>query len=171
MTEPLFRETDPTEIQGNPFQMIDKQWFLLTAGNLQNFNTMTASWGTMGILWNKPVVFCFVRPQRYTYKFMESADQFTLCFLGRGNRSILNYCGKFSGRDVDKIKSTGLIPRETPGGSIYFEQAELVFECKKLYFSDLDPTHFLDPSIFGNYPLNDFHRFYIGEIVKCLQKV
>lgn len=171
MTEPIFNEIRPTEIQGNTFQQIDKQWFLLTAGNKQNFNTMTASWGTFGILWNKPVVFCFVRPHRFTYNFMETSDQFTLSFLGEEHRKTLNFCGTYSGRDVDKVESTGLIPIETQEGAIYFEQAELVLVCHKLYFSDLDPSHFLDPSILRNYPTHDFHRLYIGEIRKCLQKI
>jgi len=165
-----FKIIDPTEIHGNTFQMIDKQWFLLTAGNLQKFNTMTASWGTMGILWNKPVFFCFVRPQRYTYQFMESSSHYTISFLGETQRPALKFCGKFSGKDVDKIGSTGLIPKETQNGAIYFEQADLVLECRKLYFSDLDPSHFLDPLILKNYPINDFHRLYIGEIVKCMLK-
>jgi flavin reductase (DIM6/NTAB) family NADH-FMN oxidoreductase RutF len=170
MNETLFEEIKPTEIQGNTFQMIDKQWFLLTAGNLKNFNTMTASWGGLGILWNKPVVFCFVRPQRFTYQFMETSKQFTMSFLGAEHRSKLNYCGKYSGRNVNKIVSTGLISKETPGGSIYFEQADLVLECVKIYVSDLDPSHFLDPSILNNYPKKDYHRLFIGEIISCLQK-
>jgi flavin reductase (DIM6/NTAB) family NADH-FMN oxidoreductase RutF len=165
-----FKIIDPCEIQGNTFQMIDKQWFLLTAGNLHKFNTMTASWGSFGILWNKPVVFCFVRPQRYTFQFMEASQSFTMCFLGEEYRDALKFCGKFSGKDLDKIASTGLIPKETASGSVYFEQANLVLECRKLYFSDLDPTHFLDPQILKNYPINDFHRLYIGEIVSCMSK-
>jgi flavin reductase (DIM6/NTAB) family NADH-FMN oxidoreductase RutF len=170
MTDASFKEINPYEISGNTFQMIDKQWFLITAGNIRKFNTMTASWGTFGILWNKPVVFCFVRPHRYTYQFMEGSDLFTMCFLEKNYRSVLNFCGKNSGRDVDKIAHTGLKPRETPGGSVYFEQAELVLECRKLYFSDLDPSHLLDPAILKNYPANDFHRFYIGEIISCFKQ-
>lgn len=171
MTESKFKEVKPAEIQGNPFHMIDKQWFLITAGNLKSFNTMTASWGGMGILWNKPVAFCFVRPQRYTYQFMEKSDTFTMSFLGKEHRDKLNFCGKYSGRDVDKIQKTGLLPVETKEGLVYFEQADLVMECRKIYFSDLDPSHFLDPSIQKNYPINDYHRLYIGEIQKCLVKI
>lgn len=170
MTEPLFKEINPAEISGNTFQMIDKQWFLITAGTIRKCNTMTASWGAFGILWNKPVVFCFVRPHRFTYQFMESSEMFTLSFLDSKYRSKLNFCGKHSGRDIDKIAHTGLTPIETPLGSIYFEQAELVMECRKLYFSDLDPSHFLDQAILKNYPINDFHRLYIGEIINCLKK-
>ncbi len=168
MTESAFIEINHTEIQGNPFKMIDQEWFLLTAGTLQEFNTMTASWGGLGILWNKPVVFAFVRPQRFTYGFMESGDLFTLSFLDEIHRDKLNFCGKYSGRDVNKIVSTGLEPTETSDGSVYFKQARLVFQCRKIYFDDIDPSNFLIPAIQKNYPKHDYHRMYIGEIVKCL---
>ena len=83
MTYQDLRKIEPQDISQNPFKLIDDDWFLLSAGNPQSFNTMTASWGGMGILWNKPVVFCFVRPQRYTYKFMESNEFFTMSFFDR----------------------------------------------------------------------------------------
>jgi len=128
---------------------------------------MTASWGGMGILWNKPVVFCFVRPQRYTYKFMESNDLFTMSFFEEQYREALNLCGKVSGRQVDKMKATGLKAVDSPNGSVFYEQAKLMLECKKLYYSDIDPTHFLHEKISANYPKKDYHRMYIGEIVSC----
>ncbi|NVO18359.1 MAG: flavin reductase [Bacteroidetes bacterium] len=168
--EKLFKEVDPVEINENVFHLINDTWFLLTAGTLTNFNTMTASWGSLGILWNKPVAFAFVRPQRHTYGFMEQAERFTLSFLSEEYRPALKYCGKYSGRDVDKILNTGLIPLGTKNGSVTFEQSSLVLECRKLYFSDLDASHFLDPKIIKNYPLNDFHRMYIGGIEHCLVK-
>ena len=167
MTYNDFRKIKPQDINQNPFTLIDDDWFLLTSGGLQSFNTMTASWGGMGILWNKPVVFCFVRPQRYTYKFMESNNLFTMSFFDETHRDALNLCGKVSGRQTDKIKATGLKPIDSPGGSVFFEQAKLMFECKKLYFSDIDPEHFLIDGISSNYPKKDFHRMYVGEIVSC----
>jgi flavin reductase (DIM6/NTAB) family NADH-FMN oxidoreductase RutF len=167
MTYNDFSKIKPQDINQNPFTLIDDDWFLLTAGGLQSFNTMTASWGGMGILWNKPVVFCFVRPQRYTYKFMESNNLFTMSFFDETHRDALNLCGKVSGRQTDKIKATGLKPIESPAGAVFFEQAKLMFECKKLYFSDIDPDHFLLESINANYPKKDFHRMYIGEITSC----
>ena len=161
------QKISPTEINQNPFTLIDDDWFLLTAGNLASFNTMTASWGGMGILWNKPVVFCFVRPQRYTYKFMESNSLFTMSFFDDSQRDALSLCGKVSGRQTDKMKATGLRPFPSPGGSIFYEQAKLMFECRKLYFSDITPEHFMIESISKNYPKKDYHRMYIGEIISC----
>lgn len=167
MTFKDLNKIEPQDITQNPFTLIDDDWFLLSAGNLTAFNTMTASWGGMGILWNKPVVFCFVRPQRYTYKFMELNEFFTMSFFDEIHRDALNYCGKVSGKDNDKMKVTGLKPFESPAGSIFYEQAKLMLECRKLYFSDIVPEHFLSESINKNYPKKDYHRMYIGEITTC----
>jgi flavin reductase (DIM6/NTAB) family NADH-FMN oxidoreductase RutF len=102
----------------NFFNLIDKDWMLITAGVTGNFNTMTASWGATGILWNKPIAICFIRPHRYTFQFAEKYDFFTLSFFGSAHREILNYCGSKSGRDTDKIAHTGLVPIETRKGNI-----------------------------------------------------
>jgi flavin reductase (DIM6/NTAB) family NADH-FMN oxidoreductase RutF len=162
-----FQKIKPEDINENPFTLIDNDWFLLSAGSPGSFNTMTASWGGVGILWNKPVVFCFVRPQRYTYKFMESNELFTMSFFDESHRNALNLCGKVSGRDTDKMKATGLVPIPSPGNSIFYEQAKLMLECRKLYFSDINPENFLVEKINSNYPKRDYHRMYIGEIISC----
>ena len=165
MTYKELKRISPNEISQNPFELIDDDWFLLSAGDMNSFNTMTASWGGMGILWNKPVVFCFVRPQRYTYKFMESNKLFTMSFFDERFRDALNLCGKISGRQTDKMKATGLKPFESPEGSVFYEQAKLMLECRKLYFSDITPENFLVEGIDANYPKKDYHRMYIGEII------
>jgi flavin reductase (DIM6/NTAB) family NADH-FMN oxidoreductase RutF len=165
MTYKELKRISPNEISQNPFELIDDDWFLLSAGDMNSFNTMTASWGGMGILWNKPVVFCFVRPQRYTYKLMESNKLFTMSFFDERFRDALNLCGKISGRQTDKMKATGLKPFESPEGSVFYEQAKLMLECRKLYFSDITPENFLVEGIDANYPKKDYHRMYIGEII------
>jgi flavin reductase (DIM6/NTAB) family NADH-FMN oxidoreductase RutF len=171
MTYNDLQKIKPEEITQNPFKLIDDDWFLLTAGETGAFNTMTASWGGVGILWNKPVVFCFVRPQRYTYKFMESNQFFTMSFFEEEYRDALNLCGKTSGRKTDKIKATGLKPFESPNGSIFFEQSHLMIECSKLYFSDITPDNFISGGIEANYPRKDYHRMYIGEIISCFNNL
>jgi flavin reductase (DIM6/NTAB) family NADH-FMN oxidoreductase RutF len=163
-----FKEISVYDITDNPFKLIADDWMLITAGNLQKFNTMTASWGTLGELWNKKVAFCFVRPTRYTYEFMENADTFTLTFLDEKYREALDYCGSHSGRQVDKIAKTGLTPVEWDGKAVYFQQARLVLICKKIYAQEIDPKLFLDPAIDDNYPKKDYHRMYVGEIIRCL---
>jgi len=171
MNDQIFRKTDPFSLPENAFNLIGKKWFLLSAGSPSGFNVMTASWGGMGVLWNKPVVFVFVRPTRHTFGFMEQSGIFTLSFLDEQYRKILNYCGSKSGRDVDKIARTGLVPIPSERGSIYYEQASLVMECRKLYSEDIHPQKFIDPAIEKNYPLKDYHRMYVGEIINCLEKI
>lgn len=166
-----FRKIKPKEITRNPFLLIGSDWFLLSAGNTENFNTMTASWGGMGVLWNKNVVFCFVRPPRFTYQFMEQNEFFTMCFFDEKYKEALNLCGSVSGRDIDKMKETGLSPIVSPNGSVFYSQAKLMFECRKIYFSDIDPQHFLLQTIDANYPKKDYHRMYFGEIVSCYENI
>ncbi len=166
----VFSEID-IELTDVVFNRIGKQLMLITAGNKESFNTMTASWGSMGVLWFKPVVTIFIRPVRHTFDFANSNDFFTLCFFDEEHRNMLNYCGKNSGKEKDKIKETGLIPIETERGNIYYEQASLIIECKKLYSDDIKSLNFMDSDIPNKiYPTKDFHRFYIGEVISCLTK-
>jgi flavin reductase (DIM6/NTAB) family NADH-FMN oxidoreductase RutF len=117
-------------------------------------------------MWSKPFALVAVRPTRHTWHFCEKADSFTLCAFTETHRSKLSYCGSHSGRDGDKVKAAGLTPiRSRIVRSPGFDEAELVVECRKMYFADLDPSHFLDPSIESSYPKKDYHRLYLGEIV------
>jgi len=162
-----FKSIKPTDIAENAFKLIGKDWMLITAGNGESFNTMTASWGGLGVIWNKNVCFCFVRPQRYTYEFLERESSFTLSFFDEKYRNALNICGSKSGRDCDKVAEAGLTPMVCSSGSVSFREARLVIECRKIYFQDIDPKNFLDDLIAGNYPKADYHRMYIGEITAC----
>lgn len=150
-------------IDENIFKLIGEDWMLITSGNKDSFNTMTASWGGMGILWNRPVSYIFVRPTRYTYEFIEKDNGYTLSFFNGRYRKALTLCGSTSGRDTDKVAEAGLTPEETESGAISFKEARLVLECRKLYFQDIDPAHLIDSSIEKMYN-NDYHRMYIGEI-------
>lgn len=167
MAEPL-RTVDPRLVADNPFKLMADDWMLVTAGSLQSFNTMTASWGALGELWHKKVCFCFVRPTRHTFEFMERHDMFTLSFFDEKYRAALDFCGKVSGRNTDKAKQAGLTPTLCEQGAVYFEEARLVFVCRKVYADRLDPSRFLAPEIDRNYPNRDYHQMYIGEILNCL---
>ncbi|MFH1687220.1 MAG: flavin reductase [bacterium] len=162
------REISADQLTDSAFKLIGTDWMLVTAGAIESFNSMTASWGGLGVLWNRKVAWCVIRPQRYTYQFTEKSDTFTLTFFEERYRNILKYCGTKSGRDVDKIKHTGLTPLVTCDGSVYFEQARLVLECRKIYVHDLDPANFLDTRIHDEYPDKDYHRLYMGEVIRCL---
>jgi flavin reductase (DIM6/NTAB) family NADH-FMN oxidoreductase RutF len=163
-----FIEIDPETITDNPFRLFDKDWTLITAGianSNRTYNTMTASWGGLGILWHKKTAICFVRPTRYTYEFMEKNKRFTLSFFEETYRKALNICGTKSGRSVDKVAQAGLTAFEIQPGAVAFKEARLVLVCDKLYTQDLDPERFLDHSIETHYPEKDYHRMYIGEII------
>ena len=161
---------DIKQLQGNAVSMFDDKWCLITAGNKDSYNTMTASWGAMGELWNKDVCFIFIRPQRYTLEFTEREEYFTLSFFGDEYKKALTFCGRNSGRDCDKAKETGLTPVEIDG-SMSFEESETVIVCKKLFYQDIDPEGFVDKAIDGVcYPEKDYHRMYVGEVVGCYKK-
>ena len=158
-----FNMIDIHTIDLNAVDLIGRQWMLITAGSLEKYNTMTASWGGMGELWNKPVVFIFIRPQRLTYEFVEHNDFFTCCFFDKSYRKTLNFCGENSGRDVDKAAETGLYPLSSDHGVI-FKQAKMYIECRKIYTEAIKPENFLSNTIHKHYPLQDYHQMYIGEI-------
>jgi flavin reductase (DIM6/NTAB) family NADH-FMN oxidoreductase RutF len=164
----MFTEVSYKKVNENAFDLIGNRWMLITAGNKESFNCMTAAWGGFGYLWYKPVTFIYIRPQRYTRQFVEKHDHYTLSFFDPAYRNALNYCGSHSGRDVDKMKATGLKPFTTQNGNIAYEQARLVIECRKLYYEDVDPDHFLDPGLREVYPAKDYHRIYTGEVIACL---
>lgn len=162
-----FTRIDPTEIQDNIFKLIGKDWMLITAADKDGrVNTMTASWGTAGILWRKPVAICFIRPQRYTYGFTEQADRMSLSFFDEAYRPALQYCGSHSGRDGDKFAATGLTPVFTEGENAtpYIAEARLVLITRKLYADDIREASFIDPAFLADYKAGDFHRVYICEI-------
>lgn len=165
----MFHEVNPLELSCNPFQMIGKDWALVTAGDETGCNTMTVSWGNMGIMWNKNIVTIFIRPQRYTKEFLDRFDNFTVTFYEETARDALKLCGSKSGRDLDKIKAAGLTPVHE-NGTTYFEEARLVLECKKIYLDKIRPEGFLDPSIQQNYAAGDYHLIYMGEIIRVLEK-
>lgn len=164
-----FKPVDYGSFHEHIFTVIDKGWMLITAGQLNDYNMMTASWGGLGTLWNRPVAFCFVRPTRHTFSFMERETLFSLSFFPESFRKALSYCGSHSGRDVDKAKATGLTPFEICG-TVSFTQARLILVCKKIYADFLRPENFIDPTIEENYPKKDYHKQYIGEVVGLFEK-
>lgn len=163
----MLQKIDPKDIQKNIFSLIGDQWMLIAAGEGDKCNMMTASWGGLGVLWHKNVATVYVRPQRYTYGLIEKQDTFSLSFFTEKYREQLKLCGSKSGRDIDKVKECGFTVEKAGGDTPYFTQAELVLACRKLYYSDLDPAHFLEASIEDHYKNHDYHRMYVGEIMSA----
>lgn len=167
---PKFKIISPSAITDNPFTLIGKDWALVTAGDRNRFNTMTVSWGGTGIMWNKPVTFTFIRPQRYTFGFMEENGCFSMSFFDESFRKPLSYCGSHSGRDVDKVQETGLTPAFTEDGVPYFAEARLVLICKKLYVQHMREDCIVEGFVKQNYNGDDYHRMYVSEITSVLSK-
>lgn len=167
----MFNEIDITKESFNPFEAIGKQWFLVTAGNEEKINTMTASWGFMGVMWNKNTAVTVIRPQRYTKLFMDKEEYFSLSFLPEEQRAALRYCGANSGYNVEnKVAQSGLTPVFIDGVPT-FEEAKTVLICKKLFCQQITQDSFIDKSLCdANYASGDFHYAYIGEIVKAYKK-
>lgn len=159
------------QLNDNVFSTIGKEWMLITAGNQEKFNMMTASWGCIGWLWNKPVAVVFIRPERYTHGIVESHEYLTLSFLGNSPeaRKIYNVCGSKSGRDMDKAAATGLKPVLTDLGNVTYEQARLTLECRKLYKDNIKPSSFIDPDLAQWYggAKGGYHDMYVVEIVNA----
>ena len=157
-----FQERKIEEMQVNPFQLIGKEWMLITAGTEEKANTMTASWGGMGVFWGKNVITTYIRPQRYTKRFIDTNDTFSVSFFSEEYKKILAYCGKVSGKDEDKIKNAKLSTCFYEG-TPYFEEAKLVFICRKMCEGEIKPELFIDKEADEKwYPQKDYHRMYMG---------
>lgn len=152
-----------------PLYSLDKEWALLTSGDKQKFNTMTVSWGGMGTLWGKPVVTVYVKPIRYTYKFMENNDYFTLSFYDENYKKDLGILGSKSGRDSNKIALTKLTP-EFLENAVSFNESKLTLICKKIYFQDLNIEQIPKDAIDKFYKTDPVHRMYIGEVIDIVDK-
>lgn len=165
-----FKEIAPEELKDNVFQLIGKDWLLVTGSADGRTNAMTASWGGMGVMWGKPVAFLVIRPQRYTKEFIDRADGLTISVFGEERRKMMSYFGSVSGRDEDKISKAGLTPVED-NGRVYFEEARMAFVCRKLYAQEMQEGCLLDDDSKAKwYPDKDYHTLYIAEIEKLLIK-
>ncbi len=159
-------EVDVTDLSLDVVDLWMNRWLLLTAGTLDDCNMMTVGWGSIGYMWSKPFAQIVVRPQRHTRKYMEQSDSFTLCAFPEKYRSDLQTLGSTSGKDGNKLSKTGLTLKESKGISApSYCEANLILECRKIYSQDMDPGRFLDKTIQDNYPANDYHRIYFGEIL------
>ena len=161
-------EIDVTKLWVRGTGMWLKQWLVLTSGTFQDSNSMTGGWGSIGGMWGKPFVQVVLRPTRHTLQYMEKYPTFTLCAFPKSCKEALMVLGTKSGRDSDKVAESGLtVVRSKVVDAPAYREAELILECRKTYWQDMNPEHFLDPTIEKNYPQKDYHRIYYGEIVRA----
>lgn len=162
----MFREIDPKEIKDNVIKAISDEWMLISAGNSEAHNMMTASWGFMGEMWGNDSVIAMIRPQRWTMKFVDGSAYFALSFYG-DNKAVHKICGSKSGRDINKTEATGLTP-VFADNTVYFEEARMVLICKKQYVGRLEEENFTDKEPLKWYSEKDYHYMVIGKIEKVL---
>lgn len=165
----MFKKVDPKALDFNVFSTIGDQWMLITAGTPEKCNTMTASWGGLGILWGAPMATAYIRPQRYTKQFVDGSEYFTLSFFSEDYRKQLGLCGSKSGRDIDKVAECGFTVCAGEGNAPYFEEADLVFVCRKRMVMPMDPNA-MPADVKEKWYDNDYHYMYWGEIVEVLKK-
>lgn len=158
------KEIKPTEIKENIIELISKTWMLVTSGDKNDFNTMTASWGMAGEMWGMNVAECVIRPQRFTHEYIERTNKYTLSFFPENMRKILGVMGTKSGKEIDKMHYPGLNAEELPSGQISFKEAKLIIECEVIYSDAFTPENFKDKTILEKWYDNDLHTRYIGKI-------
>lgn len=164
----MFKEISPKEINENLIKSISEEWMLISAGNNEKYNMMTASWGFVGEMWGEDTAIAVVRPQRYTMEFIQNSDYYSLSFYG-DKKDIHKVCGSMSGRDVNKTALTGLTPI-FDCNTVFFEEARLVIICKKQYVQEMQSSCFVTPEPLKWYKDNDFHNMVFGKIEKVLIK-
>lgn len=162
------KEIKAQELNENPFKLIGDDWMLITAEKDGKVNTMTASWGGLGVIWGRTSATVYIRLSRYTKEFVDASERFSICVMPSSYKKDLAYCGKVSGRDEDKIAKCGFTV-EHENGVPYFKESRLVLTCRKMFTQELSASGFVDKSIIdANYSDKDWHVMYIGEIEKVL---
>lgn len=163
----IFKTVDPRSIKDNLIKALAEEWALITAGNLNGYNMMTASWGFFGEMWGEDSLAVVVRPQRYTMEFLDKSDYFTVSFYG-DNKAVHKVCGSKSGRDINKTKETGLTPVANEK-YVYFKEARMVLVVKKQFVQQMNESAFTDKAVIDKwYPQKDYHNMIIGKIEKVL---
>jgi len=163
-----FKEISPYELD-NALKLIGKDWMLITARDGEKVNAMTASWGCLGVLWNRPIAVCFIRPQRHTFGLAEEQDRLSLAFFGQNRRDALSLCGTKSGRDCDKISEAGFTTSDADGVPV-INEAQILVIGRKLYADYIKEDCFIDNKMLDFYKEKDFHKAYVLEIEKVLVK-
>lgn len=169
--EKTLKKINPKDLKDNPISLFADNWFVVSSGDSTKFNEMTISWGNLGHVWEEPAVTIYIRNTRHTYSFIEKGKYFVLNGFEEKYRDKVKFIGTHSGRDTDKVKETGLTPKFTELGNPYFDEANLVIECEKIYYDDIDRAQLFEKGqkMYSS-DSKETHRMYIGRIVNIWQK-
>lgn len=167
----VFQPFPIEQVDFSPFNKLNKEWALITAGDKTKCNTMTVSWGGVGVLWGKNVVYIFIRDSRYTKEFIDKSEFFTMSFLPDDCRASLQYCGTHSGRDCDNKWEEAALTPAFRHGIPYPDEANFVLVCRKMACVPITEDTFLDKSIMEKwYSDHDMHQMYVGEIIESMAR-
>lgn len=156
-----------------------KSGVLITSKAGDKVNSMTISWGMLGIEWGKPVFITVIREGRFTRELLEKNGEFTVNIpLDSSQKKILGFCGSKSGRDTDKLKELGLTLEEPESISVPgIKELPLTLECRIVYRQKQDIQAMEPEAVEKFYPQNvdssftgsnrDVHIAYYGEIVNA----
>jgi flavin reductase (DIM6/NTAB) family NADH-FMN oxidoreductase RutF len=165
----LFSKISANEISDNIFKLVGEDITVITAGKESHFNSMAASWGGVGILFNKPVTWCMLRANRYTFEIIKNEHTYTLSYFPEEYKEQVLFFGSKSGRNSDKMKETTLTPVQTPSGNMTYKEARLTLECKLTEVTAVNPDDFYNQEdkdfIAGGFEeAKEYHRLVFGEI-------
>jgi len=160
-------QTIPYEMLSDRMLKQMPKGIFLTVKTDELVNTMVIGWGQIGFIWGKQVFIAYVRYTRHTYDMLEKTQEFTISVpLESDLRQELAFCGRKSGRDMDKIQACGL--KLAPGRKVktpIVEACELHYECKVIYKQPLDGKLIEESIKTKYYEDDDYHMVYYGEIV------
>lgn len=161
------------EVRPDFVRSLQEDWMLLSAGTAEELGTMTVSWGLTGFIWGTDTVMVMVRKSRNTLRYLLEQPFFSLCSFPPEFHDKLYYCGRHSGRDVNKVQVCGFSPAQELGAP-YFKEASTVYICRKLYSGTIDPTSFSDRELFHTWyetgvHAGDNHRFFVGQVARVLK--
>ena len=143
--EHLFTEMDPEDLHDNIFKLVGKDFFVVTAGTKEHYNSMTASGGGLVLLFRRPATLCILREDRYTLELMKEEQVYTISYFPDDYKKQVLFLGSASGRASNKMEVVDLSPIQTPSGTPTYAEARLVFECSLMALTTPQTDDFVTP--------------------------
>jgi flavin reductase (DIM6/NTAB) family NADH-FMN oxidoreductase RutF len=167
--EELFGPIEAKDIPGDVFTHVGTDYTIITAGDPEHYNSMVASWGGWGILFNRPSTWCFLRSSRYTLELIRKEQAYTMTYFDEAYKEDILLFGSKSGRDTDKMKESKLTSVQTPAGNTTYKEARLILECKLIEVTTVSPGDFYTEEgrqfiTDAHAETNDYHKIVFGEI-------
>ena len=145
-------------------EQLGKNGCILVVG--EQGNPMAIGWGTVGIVWGRPVFIVLVRPSRYSFGLIENCSQFSVNVPTESLKKEVTLCGTKSGRDIDKVKRCNFTLEKGKIISVpYIKECSIHYECKIIHKNNVINAALNRDIAEEYYPKSDLHTVYFGEIV------